>query len=142
MLVVPKASALWRTLNITFRSPISQHSLEAEHHNHKKLLPCRSAGRNARRSGPRPSLSRRDIRVPDVEDDCPRLRATVQSQVKRFRGLGLASENWTSLIISCVLSLASTLNRISAEVGVLVHHFLTAYKERRNPTKAVMPGVL
>jgi protein-S-isoprenylcysteine O-methyltransferase len=59
-----------------------------------------------------------------------------------FLGLGLAFENWISLIILCVLPLASTLYRISIEEGVLVEHFGTAYKDCRNRTKALIPGVL
>jgi protein-S-isoprenylcysteine O-methyltransferase Ste14 len=59
-----------------------------------------------------------------------------------FLGLGLAFENWISLIILCVLPLASMLYRISVEESVLVEHFGAAYKEYRNRTKALIPGVL
>jgi protein-S-isoprenylcysteine O-methyltransferase Ste14 len=59
-----------------------------------------------------------------------------------FLGLGLAFENWISLIILCVLPLASTLYRISVEEGVLVEHFGPAYEEYKNRTKALIPGVL
>ena len=58
-----------------------------------------------------------------------------------FLGLGLAFENWISLTILCVLPLASTLYRISVEEGVLIEHFGAAYKEYRNRTKALIPGV-
>jgi len=59
-----------------------------------------------------------------------------------FLGLGLAFENWISLIILCVLPLASTLYRISVEEGVLVEHFGAAYIGYMNRTKALIPGVL
>ena len=59
-----------------------------------------------------------------------------------FLGLGLAFENWISLIVLCVLPLASTLYRISVEESVLVEHFGTTYSEYRSRTKALIPGIL
>jgi len=59
-----------------------------------------------------------------------------------FLGLGLAFENWISLVILCVLPLGSTLYRISVEEGVLVEHFGAAYEEYKTRTKALIPGVL
>lgn len=59
-----------------------------------------------------------------------------------FLGLGLAFENWISLIILCILPLASTLYRISVEERVLLDHFGTAYEDYKKHTKSLIPGIV
>jgi protein-S-isoprenylcysteine O-methyltransferase Ste14 len=56
-------------------------------------------------------------------------------------GLGLALENWLSLVILFILPLAAHLYRISVEEKVLVGHFGSAYLEYMKRTKRLIPGV-
>jgi len=56
-------------------------------------------------------------------------------------GLGLALENWLSLLILFVLPMAAHLYRISVEEKVLVDHFASAYEDYMKRTKRLIPGV-
>ncbi|MGA2640328.1 MAG: isoprenylcysteine carboxylmethyltransferase family protein [Spirochaetia bacterium] len=56
-------------------------------------------------------------------------------------GLGLALENWLSLLILFILPLAAHLYRISVEEKVLVDHFGSSYSEYMKRTKRLIPGV-
>jgi protein-S-isoprenylcysteine O-methyltransferase Ste14 len=59
-----------------------------------------------------------------------------------FLGLGVAFENWISLIILIALPLASTLYRISVEEHALLVHFGETYEKYRQRTKSLIPGIL
>ena len=59
-----------------------------------------------------------------------------------FLGLGLAFENWISLIILIALPLASTIYRISVEERTLLDHFGAAYEKHRRRTKSLIPGIV
>jgi len=59
-----------------------------------------------------------------------------------FVGLGLAWENWLSLVLMIVLRLVATLYRISVEERVLVNHFGDAYQAYRKRTKGLVPGII
>ena len=59
-----------------------------------------------------------------------------------FLGLGLAFENWISLIILVALPMASTLYRISVEEHALLDHFGAAYEKYGQRTKGLVPGIL
>lgn len=58
-----------------------------------------------------------------------------------FIGLGLALENWISLLILLSLPLAATLYRIAVEEKVLLRHFGKDYEEYCTRTKRLIPGV-
>lgn len=59
-----------------------------------------------------------------------------------FLGLGLALENWISLVILVALPLASTLYRISVEERALLDHFGAGYEKYGERTKSLVPGIL
>jgi protein-S-isoprenylcysteine O-methyltransferase Ste14 len=59
-----------------------------------------------------------------------------------FAGLGLALENWLSLLVLLVLPVASTLYRISIEEEALLDHFGPAYRDYMQRTKRLIPGIL
>ena len=56
-------------------------------------------------------------------------------------GLGLALENWLSIVILIVIPLAGHLYRISVEEKVLVDHFGQSYVNYMKRTKRLIPGV-
>jgi len=56
-------------------------------------------------------------------------------------GLGLALQNWISLIILLVVPLAAIRYRISVEEQVLVDHFGEQYAEYCRRTKRLIPGI-
>ena len=56
-------------------------------------------------------------------------------------GLGLALENWLSLLILFTPTFAATLYRISVEEKVLVDHFGPAYEGYMKRTRRLIPGV-
>lgn len=59
-----------------------------------------------------------------------------------FIGLGLAWQNWLSLVIMIALRLTATLYRISVEERVLVDHFGEVYLTYRKRTKGLIPGIV
>ena len=59
-----------------------------------------------------------------------------------FLGLGMAWENWISLVVVLVLRISATTYRIAVEEKVLVGHFGDAYMAYRKRTKGLIPGVL
>lgn len=59
-----------------------------------------------------------------------------------FVGLGLAWENWLSLVLMIVLRLVATLYRISVEERVLVNHFGDAYLACPRRTKSLIAGII
>lgn len=56
-------------------------------------------------------------------------------------GLGLALENWISLLILFFLPVAATLYRIAVEEKVLLRHFGKDYEEYSRRTKRLIPGI-
>ena len=56
-------------------------------------------------------------------------------------GLGVALENWLSIILLVVLPLAGLLYRIAVEEKVLVGHFGQTYLDYMSRTKRLIPGV-
>ena len=56
-------------------------------------------------------------------------------------GLGVALENWLSIILLVVLPLAALLYRIAVEEKVLVDHFGQTYLDYMSRTKRLIPGV-
>jgi protein-S-isoprenylcysteine O-methyltransferase Ste14 len=59
-----------------------------------------------------------------------------------FAGLGLALENWLSLLVLLALPVAATLYRISVEEKALLDHFGSAYRDYMRRTKRLIPGIL
>jgi protein-S-isoprenylcysteine O-methyltransferase Ste14 len=59
-----------------------------------------------------------------------------------FAGLGLALENWLSLLVLLALPAAATIYRISVEEKVLLDHFSAAYRDYMQRTKRLIPGIL
>jgi CubicO group peptidase (beta-lactamase class C family) len=58
-----------------------------------------------------------------------------------FVGLGLALENWLSILVLVILPAAATFYRISVEEKVLIDHFGSAYTDYMSRTKRLVPGV-
>ena len=58
-----------------------------------------------------------------------------------FVGLGLAIENWISLLIAFILPLGAIVYRIKVEEKVLLDHFGTEYQEYCKRTRRLLPGV-
>ena len=58
-----------------------------------------------------------------------------------FLGLGLALENWTSLLLVFLLPLAAILYLIYVEEKALIDHFGLAYKDYAIRTKRLIPKV-
>jgi protein-S-isoprenylcysteine O-methyltransferase len=59
-----------------------------------------------------------------------------------FAGLGLALENWVSLLVLLALPAAATLYRISVEEKTLVDYFGPPYRDYMRRTKMLIPGIL
>jgi len=57
-----------------------------------------------------------------------------------FVGLGLALENWLSLLVLMALPSAAIFYRISVEEKALVDHFGSAYTDYMSRTKRLVPG--
>ena len=59
-----------------------------------------------------------------------------------FVGLGVAWENWISLLVMLAVRLPATYYRIAVEEQVLVRHFGDAYLTYRKRTKGLIPGII
>jgi protein-S-isoprenylcysteine O-methyltransferase len=59
-----------------------------------------------------------------------------------FAGLGLALENWVSLLVLLALPVAATLYRISVEEITLLDHFGLLYGDYMRRTKRLIPRIL
>jgi len=59
-----------------------------------------------------------------------------------FAGLGLALENWLSLLVLLALPTAATLYRIFVEEKALFDHFGPAYRDYMLRTKKLVPRIL
>lgn len=59
-----------------------------------------------------------------------------------FAGLGLALENWLSLLVLLALPAAAIVYRISVEEKALLDHFGPAYRDYMRRTRRLIPGIL